>query len=433
MEMKIDILSTQPIKPSSPTPNHLRSFKISLLDQLAPPFYVPVILLFSADDFDCEAVDHVTICDLLKRSLSQTLSRFYPLAGKLKGNDSVDCSDDGAVFMEARANVELSEILRDPEIDLLQKLLPCEPYSVGSESSDRAITAIQATIFECGGIGIGVCMSHKVADGATLATFLTAWSATAMGTDDGITPFLDSASLFPPRDINTVLSSGVISHGKTLTRRFLFDAASLARLQSKASNSTRVEAVTSLIWKSAMDVAREKSGKDTISSIVTHVVNLRGKTEPPLSDRSLGNLWQQAVATVTEQEGKVELDDLVGRLRRAIKKVDKEYVKEIQGEEGLSKACGAMKEVQKMIMSKGEMELYRFSSWSRFPFYETDFGFGRPIWVCTITAPIKNVIVLMDTKSGGGIEAWVTMVEEDMTKFQRHYELLEFVSSTQSA
>lgn len=311
MKMKIDILSAEAVKPSSPTPHHLRRFKISLLDQLAPLFYIPVVLFFAAADFSSEAVDHVTVCDLLKMSLSRTLSRFFPLAGKLKGNDStVDCNDDGTVFIEAQANVELLEILRDPKMDLLQKLLPCEPYSVGSESSDRTITVIQATFFQCGGIGIGLCILHKVADGATVSTFLSVWSAIAMGTNDEITPSFDSASLFPPRDINVVVPSmSVISPDKTLTRRFLFDAASLARLQSRASNSTRVEAVTSLLWQSAMAVAREKSGKESISSIVWHIVNLRGRAEPPLSDGSFGNLWRMAVAPVMEEEGKVELQD----------------------------------------------------------------------------------------------------------------------------
>ena len=60
-------------------------------------------------------------------SLSQTLTRFYPLAGRIKANDSIDCNDDGAVFIEAQANVELSQILKDPDMDLfIQKLLLCD-------------------------------------------------------------------------------------------------------------------------------------------------------------------------------------------------------------------------------------------------------------------------------------------------------------------
>lgn len=108
-------------------------------------------------------------------------------------------------------------------------------------------------------------------------------------------------------------------------------------------------------------------------------------------------------------------------------------MKELQGEEGLSKACEPMKEVRKVMVSKGEMEVYVFSSWSRFPFYQTDFGFGKPIRVCPAAAPIKNTVILMGTKSGDGIEAWVTMAEDDMAKFQRHYHLLEFASSTPNA
>lgn len=43
--------------------------------------------------------------------------------------------------------------------------------------------------------------------------------------------------------------------------------------------------------------------------------------------------------------------------------------------------------------------------------------------------PFKNVVILMSTKDGDGIEAWVNMVDEDMALFERDAELLSFVSS----
>lgn len=82
------------------------------------------------------------------------------------------------------------------------------------------------------------------------------------------------------------------------------------------------------------------------------------------------------------------------------------------------------------IVAKQEVEMYRFSNWIRFPFYNIDFGFGKPIWVCTTNVPIKNIVVLMSTRAGDGIEAWVTLAEQVMAKFECHHELLEFVSST---
>lgn len=80
--------------------------------------------------------------------------------------------------------------------------------------------------------------------------------------------------------------------------------------------------------------------------------------------------------------------------------------------------------------SKGEVELCNFTSWCRFPIYDVDFGWGRPTWVCSSNRPHKNVIVLMSTKGGEGIEAWFNMLEEEMAMFEQDTEFLSYVSWT---
>ncbi|KAK9291984.1 hypothetical protein L1049_019936 [Liquidambar formosana] len=177
--MKLEIASRETIKPSSPTSHHHETFKLCLLDQLAPPIYVPLVLFYSAADFiGNDAVDHTTISDRLKKSLSKTLSRFYPLCGRMKENASIECNDEGVLYVEARPNVALSDILKNPEISVLEQFLPFDPYRVRLDK-EAVITAIQVNVFDCGGIGIGVCILHKIADGATVASFINAWAATA--------------------------------------------------------------------------------------------------------------------------------------------------------------------------------------------------------------------------------------------------------------
>lgn len=55
----------------------------------------------------------------------------------------------------------------------------------------------------------------------------------------------------------------------------------------------------------------------------------------------------------------------------------------------------------------------KFSIWTNFLFYETDLWFGKLTWVYTTNVLIKNVVILMDTKSGNGVEAWLTMARPD--------------------
>ena len=185
-------------------------------------------------------------------------------------------------FTEAQASIQLSDIVRNPEMDILQQFLPFDPYNVRSDKP-VAVLAIQVTILVCGGLAIGVCISHKIADGATLASFLCAWAATARRAFESIAdPLFDMATLFPPSDhLHVIMPSGLFSKQKIVTKRFVFDATSLATLKGRAAkaicmnNPTRIEAITTLLCKPAMNSTSEKSGKATLPRIKSHVVNLR--------------------------------------------------------------------------------------------------------------------------------------------------------------
>ncbi|XP_021809636.1 vinorine synthase-like [Prunus avium] len=429
MEMKIEIVSKDYCKPSIPTPHHLKSYRLSLLDQLSPIVYVPVVLFYSAPE---NIDDDTTIFYKLKKSLSETLTCFYPLAGRIEGNTSVDCEDVDVVFTRARANIQLSDILKSPDMNLVQQLLPLDPYNIRTDKAVAAM-AVQLNFFDSGGMGIGICISHKIADGATLSSFLDAWATRSRGVVENITPSLNSATIFPPRDTQIFKPSNLIKREKIVTKRFVFDASSLARMKVKASKGlgmddhapTRVEAVTALICKSSMNAKNGTSGKGRPSMAISHVVNLRERMAPPLPEHSFGNIWWFAVASIMKDERNIELHDIVVQLRKVIRKINDDYAKKLQGEDGFSHACEHVKETRELV-SQGEVEFYKFSSWVRFPFYNTDFGWGKPIWACISNVPVKNVVILMSSSSGDGIEAWVTLEEEDMAKLECDHELLEF-------
>ncbi|XP_010048659.1 stemmadenine O-acetyltransferase [Eucalyptus grandis] len=437
MTMKVEVVSTETVKPSSPTPSHLRDFKICLLDQLAPPFWVPVILFYSASNNEV-AANSASVTGNLKTSLSQALSLFYPLGGRIKGNSAIDCNDQGALYLEAKARFELSEVLLNPDINQLQQFLPFSSDKVVPNIEEQVIVGVQANFFDCGGIGIGICMSHKIADAASVSAFLTAWSKIALNGINGkakvITPFLKASELFPPKDVNFQMPRRFTSREKLFTKRFRFDGESLARLRARfgSATPTRVEAVTALIWKSAVEAARKRPewNEKYPSSVATHVVNIRSRMRPqPLPEHALGNLWQTTIAPLIDTNKGVELQDFAGSLRKSIRAIDDEYLSVLQGERGLTKAYESLTAARKLAESSaGKMESYGFSSWVKFPFYEVDLGLGRPTWVCTTGFPIGNMVFLMGTRCEDGIEAWITLPEHDMIEFERNDELLQFIS-----
>ncbi|KAJ6771542.1 F21J9.9 [Salix koriyanagi] len=65
----------------------------------------------------------------------------------------------------------------------------------------------------------------------------------------------------------------------------------------------------------------------------------------------------------------------------------------------------------------GDVDFYVSTDFCTFPFYGIDFGWGKPAWVTVPARANKNAIIIMDARDGRGVEAWVTLTEEDMTFF----------------
>ncbi|OVA20486.1 Transferase [Macleaya cordata] len=454
MEMKVEVVLKEIIKPSSPTPPHHKTFNLSFFDQIAPPIYIPLVLYYTNDN------DNKSLRDVIKKSLSESLTRFYPLAGRINDdNSSVDCNDDGVDYLEAKVtNGRLSQLIKHPDIHVLERFLPCEPYSSDDQSkgNSKVLLAVQVNVFEdCGGMVIGMCISHRLADASSSATFINDWAATARGaTEQIMVPCFELPTLFPKVDLMGFTPPGGIKNKLEqqllVTKRFVFDASKIAELKKRisiAANSnggliidniqeypmmTRVEAVSAFIWKRFVELDQAKVGVAAAAAArvysVTHAVNLRTRMVPPLPTNAFGNMYNPAFALFmnTEDEKDHTYPNLVGKVKEAIKKIDGDHVRKLQSTDAY---LNYMKQI-KSINSSGQTStvMLHFSSWCRFPLYEADFGWGKPTWATTAPLPFDNVIVLMDTRSGDGIEAWVNMTKEDMDEFQLDKELLAFVS-----
>ncbi|KAM7505299.1 hypothetical protein LguiB_004203 [Lonicera macranthoides] len=65
----------------------------------------------------CEAKSNETACRVIRDALSKILVHYYPLAGRLVvGTDrklAVECTGQGAVFVEAEANYVLQQVIID--------------------------------------------------------------------------------------------------------------------------------------------------------------------------------------------------------------------------------------------------------------------------------------------------------------------------------
>ncbi|KAI8014020.1 Stemmadenine O-acetyltransferase [Camellia lanceoleosa] len=388
------------------------------------------------DNNDRVGVRVLVISQLLKKSLSQVLTRYYPLAGKIKDALTIDCNDDGVFYAEARVKCNLSDFLTQPHCPSIGQLLPREPiWSPNGPTSGFHVIMFQVNIFDCGGFAIGAFFSHLATDGTAMSNFFKSWAAIARGSFESVPcPSYIAPSLFLQNESVTqeltlmAMLSPFVRKGNCVTKRFTFDASALATLKAKASTS-RVQAVSSLFWKCFMAASKAKTGAYK-PSFMTQAVNMRKRALPPFPESCMGNFLWLAVAECKD-ETETELDRLVGHVKEAIAKVDAELVKELQGEEGFVNYCETVKGMSKTLGK--EADCLAITSLVNFGLYEVDFGWGKPMWISPVglgeSRPVfLDIVILVETKSGDGIEAWAFLEEQVMDILQSDTELLSYAT-----
>ncbi|KAH0727230.1 hypothetical protein KY284_003095 [Solanum tuberosum] len=402
------------LKPSSPTPDNLRRLKLSLFDQLAHRAYVTILLNY----LPSSSTDHETISyDKLEKSLAQTLIKFYPFAGRFGKDDpfSIDCNDEGVEYVQTKVNADdLPEFLRRQANDIESSLLD-------------------------------LVLPHIIADAFTIATFVNEWAHTCLitgtiSTQDTNNNYLPSfgqlSSLFParvlqlPSPLNTSTTDPEI-----VTRRFVFDALAIENIRKtikKDSTSddmikqpSRVVVVMSLIWKILTHISSAKNGNSRDSSL-GFAINLRGKLScVPSLEHALGNYVMYGIANMEADEArKDELNDFVKLVGNTIRDTCAAIGKASSVDDISSLTLNNLKKCVEKLVQGDKMDVYAATSWCKMPWYEADFGWGKPFWVSPVGFNAIEGAFLMDTKDGNGIQVTVCLKEKNMTEFEKHLDIL---------
>ncbi|KAK7392511.1 hypothetical protein VNO78_20952 [Psophocarpus tetragonolobus] len=442
--MEIEVLSVQCIKPFCPTPNHPKTHKLSILDQFVPAIYMPLVLFYSIGESPQAISDNGNTQQKLKQlkeSLSKVLTHFYPFAGRVKDKLTIDCNDEGVHYVEAKVNCTLPEFFNHSNFSsFIHELVPNQPLM--EVATEGYTTMAQVTCFACGGMAIGTLIYHKIADGTSASFFLNSWSSNSRNVfhfqrefefPNFVTPFPHNIKC--PQDTNVMNMWGqFLNDGRRSVRRLLFDAKAILRLKAQGSsltvqNPTRVEVVTSFLCKCAAKAFNVTSGLER-PTLIGHAVNMRPRASPSIPKSSMGNIGWLTMALMSANE----LPDLVIKLREAVRTINSDFVKNFIGEEGFVEHSKKLIEIASSVatLTKGVNFIY-FTSWCNFGFHDVDYGWGKPIWASSIFDSLDdslhfNSVILMDTPSGNGIEAWVDLNEDEMVILQDDKELLEFVT-----
>ena len=100
------------VPPSKPTPRELKQLS-DIDDQEGLRFQVPVIMFYNRK-LSMEGEDPVTV---IREALAEALVFYYPFAGRLIEGPNrklvVDCTSEGVLFIEADADIELTQLIGD--------------------------------------------------------------------------------------------------------------------------------------------------------------------------------------------------------------------------------------------------------------------------------------------------------------------------------
>ncbi|PON39723.1 Transferase [Parasponia andersonii] len=439
MKVEVEVISNEIIKPSSPTPELLGHYELSFIDQLTPKTYNPLVLFY---DLDVDHQDESSINEIsnkIKKSLSEVLTLYYPLAGRVEKDRYVYCNDEGVSYSIALVNstCHLSDVIQNPLPSELCNFLPFELH----ELTEFAL-GVQLNIFQHGGIAVGLCISHQLADALSCIIFVKSWVAVARGEADRIArPEFVSAKLFPPVD-DPKFDPNVNVTKKAVSKRFVFEASTIEAIRSKYEEKprredkkrpSRVEALSTFIWsRFAASTNDEHSAQSEKVYLLIHPVNIRPKLDPPLPEHTFGNLYRcgysmfpsSALTTCSSEEYGYEV---VRQIRKGIKKVDMDFLKMVQQGQDVQLEF-IMEYAKDLIMKGGQLVSLSFTSLCRFPLYDADFGWGKPRWVSSAALTFNNVVAFMDTKAGNGIEAYIALKKEHMTKLETDEEFLKAIS-----
>ncbi|XP_048494603.1 stemmadenine O-acetyltransferase [Beta vulgaris subsp. vulgaris] len=469
--LKMEVISTEIIKPSSPTPSNLHKLSLSHFDKMYPLVYTHMLLFYSATT--AHPVTQELHINGLKNSLSYTLSQFYPLAGRCTDESTVTCTDEGVPFTETHiTNYPMSAIVSLPQphkSELLYELLPPRPI-------DTVVPLmIQVNVFSCGGIVIGYYALHKLVDAVSLATFFRYWASASQVASkcsaNLVKPdFHAAVEAFPPNPnsvqpmpLKSTDNSNISGHcgPNTLVKSFTFSNAAISRLKAKAASeqtpgsyffgSTRSfcwdpggSSVTTLAftlstaannslkwrpWEEALQAAIAASAT-TFEKITTttfyFTADMRSRVTPPLPRGSLGNLVAPGKA---QGEKQAQLQERVAEIHAAVLRVKASVVT-------LEPPGSQQKE--RVDPKKYEPGVYKLTSLCKIGFHEADFGFGNPKWIILTEGVLspsnrRNATILTDhfdvtTGDIDGIEAWLFLEEKEMHILQSNPSFLAFAT-----
>ncbi|KHN10484.1 Vinorine synthase [Glycine soja] len=327
----------------------------------------------------------------------------------------ITCNDEGALYLEAKLNLNMVEFLTPPKLKFLNKLLPCEPNKMHSYRETLPQVLVQVNIFNCGGRAIGTCSLH---------TLLQAICRDSR--EEVAFPDLTFASSYfsPLNDLS------LHDHKKMCTTtRFMFGFESINSLRVEAKDGdydesskplTRYEVLAAFIWKHMKPTCKMESNS-TRPAVAIHIVDMRRRIGEPFSRYTIGNILWPMMVFCEKVNAETSVGYLVSIAKEKFGNLSSEWFLRVKSDPNILGSTQCM-DLTQGIETRSPIPI---TSWSGLNFRGLDFGFGKPLWVGVTggdkeTLPDEVVIMEIDE----AIEAWLTMEMQHIANLERDIEFL---------
>ncbi|KAL4204999.1 hypothetical protein AMTRI_Chr01g112500 [Amborella trichopoda] len=424
-KMDVEILSSTSVKAAVAVGEVEGSIPLTIFDRAAVDLHVPTIYAFRAP---------MPGNDALKRGLSEVLSHYRQLAGRLSTDpvSSLPCillNNAGARVVEAQVSSPLANHLPLHPSPALSILYPPIDETV------EELLQVQITRFSCGGIILGTTGHHKAADGQSMSIFFLEWSRTVRAMTKGqdrppppvVAPVHDRSMLAPcdppcpkfeHREIE--FQSGAKATASQPPAQFEnvvvhFPAEFVASLKAAGGGRySTFECLLAHVWKK-LTIAR---GLD--AEVDTHVriaVNGRARLGPHVPMGYFGNLvlWAHPNLKAGELLA-LNTADVARAIHEGVDEIDDAYFQSFVD-------FGAV--AQEELVSSAPVEGISLSpnlevdSWLRFDFWELDFGTGRPCAFLPPWLPFEGLFIFMPSyKEKGGVDMFLAISRDHIPKFK---------------
>ncbi|XWS74845.1 hypothetical protein CRYUN_Cryun01aG0032900 [Craigia yunnanensis] len=430
-----------------------------------------------------------SLVSLLKQSLSKTLSFFPPLAGRLytdqNGYIYITCNDAGVEFHHSKcATWFIREIIGPIHVPELVKEFFSFDKTVSYQGHQKPILAVQVT--ELGdGVFIGCSVNHAVIDGTSFWNFFNTFAEICRKTTNNNNQSIEKIARQPDFSRDSALISSAIlrvpeggpkvtfnENGPLRERIFSFSREAILELKAEVnkkeeflingdfnaveilgklsndkyytvncknltgtfekwlfkttaiSNTVEIssfQSLCALLWRAVTRARKLPSSK---TATFRMAVNCRHRLNPKLDPLYFGNAIQSiptyaAAGDVTSRD----LRWCAEQLNESVKAHNDETVRRFIHNWEKDPRCFPLGNLDGASMTMG--------SSPRFPMYNNDFGWGRPLAVRSGGAnKFDGKISAFPGREGNGsVDLEVVLTPETIAGIESDHEFMHYVTN----